>query len=292
MKYDISYGKHEVSFYRAHARPLQVPSIPESTFTGRDNLLLGGLASVDVFGDNFLPSYTEGDNSMVVATDTMKNFVYAQALEYGGATQEGLAAFLARRFIETYPHMPAVRVSIEEIPFQSHSERLASCDGRSDRGLAIAEVDRDGLRDLQAGRLGLRMIKLTGSSFADFQRDRYTTLPAVRDRPLHVFIDCRWRYRDPARVALGGPEGLVPGEQVRDHLLHTFDGFVSMSIQHLLNEMGTRLLARFPALREVDLVAQNRLWDISATDASDPRVRVFSNPKPAHGNITLRLTRT
>ncbi len=291
MKYDISYGKHEISFYRAHARPLKVAAIPESTFTGRDNLLLGGVAYVDVFGDNFLPSYTEGDNSMVVATDTMKNFVYAQALEYEGATLEGLAAFLARRFVETYPHMQAVRVHIDEVPFTAQSDRLASWDGGSDHGVAVAEWDRSGLRDLRAGRIGMRMIKLTGSAFAHFQRDRYTTLPEVLDRPLHVFVDCRWRYQDPARVASGQAEDLVPSEQVRDHLLHTFDDFVSMSIQHLLNEMGVRLLARFGQLSELDFEAQNRLWDTSATSERDPKVRVFSNPKPAHGFITLRLTR-
>jgi urate oxidase len=31
--------------------------------------------SVEVLGENFLPAYTEGDNSQVVATDTMKNFI-------------------------------------------------------------------------------------------------------------------------------------------------------------------------------------------------------------------------
>lgn len=291
MKYEISYGKHEISFYRAHARPLSVPAIPESTFTGRDNLLLGGIASVDVFGDNFLPAYTGGDNSMVVATDTMKNFVYAQGLEYEGATLEGLAAFLARRFVETYPHMQAVRVRIDEVPFEAHTDKLASWDAGSEHGQAVVEWDHGGLRDLVAGRIGMRMVKLTGSAFAHFQRDRFTTLPEVRDRPLHIFVNCRWRYTDPALVASGGGEGLVPGEQVRDHLLHTFDDFVSMSIQHLLNEMGMRLLDRFGQLSEVDFVAQNRLWDTSATSERDPKVRVFSNPKPAHGIITVRLTR-
>jgi urate oxidase / 2-oxo-4-hydroxy-4-carboxy-5-ureidoimidazoline decarboxylase len=291
MKYEISYGKHEISFYRAHARHLSVPAIPESTFTGRDNLVLGGVASVDVFGENFLPSYTHGDNSMVVATDTMKNFVYAQALEYGGATFEGLAAHLARRFVETYPHMHAVRVRIDEVPFDSHSDKLASWAAGTDHSIAIAEWGAGGLRDLQAGRLGMRLLKLTGSAFADFQRDQYTTLPETRDRPLHVFVGCRWRYADPGQVAAGAADGLVPSEQVRDHLIHTFDEFVSMSIQHLLHEMGSRLLDRFPQLREVDFAAQNRLWDTSAASEADPQVRVFSNPKPAYGNITLRMTR-
>ena len=78
---------------------------------------------------------------------------------------------------------------------------------------------------------------------------------------------------------------------MRDLVGHTFDDFVSMSIQHLVHEMGVRLLDRFPALSEVSFEAQNRLWDTSAVSEKDPQARVFSDPKPAHGHIALRLTR-
>ena len=56
-----------------------------------------GRASIDVFGDNFLPAYTEGDNRNVVATDTMKNFVYAMALQFQGDRYETFADFLQVR---------------------------------------------------------------------------------------------------------------------------------------------------------------------------------------------------
>ncbi len=290
MKHEISYGKHQISVYRSYAQPLRVPAIPESSFTGRHNALLAARVTVDVFGDNFLPAYTEGDNLMVVATDTMKNFTYAMALEYGGATLEGFAAFLARRFVETYPQMERVRVRCEEIPFQELSDKLLSWAG-GDHGMAEVEVTRDRLLSAECGRLGMRLVKLTGSAFADFQRDRYTTLPEVRDRPLHTWVDVTWRYIDPEAALTGDAAGYVPSEQVRDLCERTFDGFVSMSIQHLVHEMGRRLLDRFPLLSEVSFTAQNRTWDTSATSEADPLVRVFSDPKPAHGNITLRLTR-
>jgi urate oxidase len=74
-------------------------------------------------------------------------------------------------------------------------------------------------------------------------------------------------------------------------VIATFDEFVSMSIQHLVYEMGQRLLKRFAALSEVSFEAQNRLWDTSKVSESDPRTRVFSDPKPAHGNIGLTLRR-
>jgi urate oxidase len=82
----------------------------------------------------------------------------------------------------------------------------------------------------------------------------------------------------------------VASEQVADHVRHTFDGFVSMSIQHLVHEMGQRLLDRFAQLSEVRFEAQNRLWDTSAGSEGGP-AKVFSDPKPAHGTIGLTLKR-
>ena len=289
MKYEISYGKHAIPFYRELGAPLMVPAIPESTFAGRRNVVLGGTATVDVFGDNFLPAYTEGDNSMVVATDTMKNFVHAQALEYGGATAEGFAGFLARRFAQTYPQMRRVRVRIDQAEFAELSDRLVSWDDGSDHGWASATWGPDGLEDFEAGRSGMRLVKLTGSAFAAFQRDRYTTLPEVRDRPLHVFLDTAWRYGDPSGVAAGEVIQLVPSEQVRDLCAAVFDHFVSLSIQHLVHEIGLRLLERFQQLSEVSFTGQNRTWDTVAGQLGE--LRVFADPRPAHGNITLRLTR-
>ena len=45
-------------------------------------------SEVVVRGETFLDAYTRGDNSSVVATDSMKNFILSQAREYEGATLE------------------------------------------------------------------------------------------------------------------------------------------------------------------------------------------------------------
>ena len=273
MKTEIRYGKHNVSFYRTH--PVRG--------------LLAGRVSVDVFGDNFLPAYTEGDNREVVATDTMKNFVYAMALEYPGASHEGFAAFLARRFLSTYPQMQWLRLLVEEIPFALHSQKLLS-PLDDDYGSVELELGRDGLRTLRCGRRHLRLVKLTGSAFRDFARDPYTTLPDVSDRPLYIYLDVHWRYRR-IEDGISDSAARIASEQVRDSVIDTFDHFVSMSIQHLVHEMGTRLLDQFAEMVEVSFDAQNRLWDTSKVSDSDPMTRVFSDPKPAHGVIGLTLSR-
>src|SRR5260370_4384389 len=95
--YSISYGKARVPFYRVYAQPLVgLTPIPEAEFTERPNVLFAAEVDVEVFGDNFLPAYTEGDNANAVATASMKNFVFAQALAYDGATLDGLLEHLSR----------------------------------------------------------------------------------------------------------------------------------------------------------------------------------------------------
>src|SRR5207247_10547951 len=140
VKAEIRYGKHEVSFYRTHPT----------------RGLLAGRVSVDVFGDNFMPAYTEGDNRDVVATDTMKNFVYAAALEYPGASHEGFAAFLGRRFLATYPQMQWLRLLLLPTPFAQHSQKLLS-PLDDDYGNVEIEVGREGICSLRCGRRGVRL---------------------------------------------------------------------------------------------------------------------------------------
>src|SRR2546421_2943068 len=209
MRQVIRYGKHNVSFYRTHPT----------------RGLLAGRANIDVFGDNFLPAYTEGDNREVVATDTMKNFVYAMALEYPGASHEGFAAFLGRRLLDTYPQMNALRIFVREIPFAAHSSKLLS-PLEDDYGTVELELGRDGLRSLRCGRRNLRLVKLTGSAFRDFARDAYTTLPEASDRPLFIHLDVHWRYR---RMDDAVDEGAarIDSVTVRDAIIQTFDDFVS-----------------------------------------------------------------
>jgi urate oxidase len=308
MSHAIRYGKADVAFYRTYAHPLTgLTSVPESAFTGRDNRLFAASVDVEVFGDNFLPAYTAGDNRMVVATDSMKNFVFAKALEYAGATLEGFLRFLGERFLETYSQMEWLRLTAHELPFEAArvptdvgvgsfgASTLLFAQQRDDRAMASLEVVRaDGgvlPRALRCGREGLRLIKLSGSSFAQFVRDEFTTLPEVVDRPLFIYLDVFWTYVDPAAALADGPTGYVAPEQVRDVVATVFHQFVSMSIQHLVHEMGQRLLLRFPSLASVSFEAQNRLWDTMLVDESDPARKVYGDPRPPYGSIGLTLTR-
>jgi urate oxidase len=302
---NIEYGKADVAFYRTYARPLEgLTPIPESAFVGRPNILFANEVEVLVLDQTLAPAYTEGDNSLVVATDTMKNFVHQVAIEFDGATLEEYLFFLAKRFFQTWSHVNSLRVSGRELPFPAftvpgdggfvRSSTLHS-EYRNNYGTASLDVVRDGdnakIVGHQCGRKELHQIKVTGSSFANFVRDQYTTLASVTDRPLYIYLDVAWRYADIADAVSADHHRYVASEQVRDLVGTVFHEFVSMSIQHLMHEMGQRLLARFPQLDEVVFDGQNRLWDTVAVSETDSKIKSYCDPRPPYGSLHLTLRR-
>ena len=305
-RYSISYGKMRVPVYRVYASPLRgIRAVPESPFTGRENTIFALEVDVEVFGSNFLPAYTQGDNANVVATDSMKNFILRQALEYKGATLEGFLNELGHRFLATYPQMESLRLTGRELPFRatpapredggfSASEVLFRRD-HGDFGTATLEFARsnDGavVTSHRCGREEMQLLKVTGSAFTAFLRDDYTTLPERRDRPLYIYMDLSWRYTNLADLLNPTHEAYVPSEQVRDVAQTVFHEFVSESIQHLVHEMGNRILDRFPQLAEVSFAAQNRTRDPMAQSETDEKVKVYSDPFSAYGLIRLTLSR-
>lgn len=306
-RFAISYGKAHVPVYRVYAQPLTgVTPIPESAFTGKRNTLLALEVDVEVFGRNFLPSYTEGDNSRVVATDSMKNFVLRQALAYEGATIEGFLDMLGRGFLERYEQMERLRLTARELPFVpvavptgtarefAGSEVLFSR-SHGDYAVAVLEFDRTEdkptLTRHRCGRAGMQLLKVTGSSFTRFVRDDFTTLPERSDRPLYVFLDLSWTYTDAADLLDLSRGRYVAAEQMRDLVAVVFHEFVSESIQHLVHEMGTRVFTRFPQLAEISFEAQNRTPDPAAVSPDDARVKVYTDPFSAYGLIKLTMRR-
>ncbi|MEJ7802055.1 MAG: factor-independent urate hydroxylase [Candidatus Limnocylindria bacterium] len=306
MKHEIRYGKADVRVYRTHAEPLTgITSIPESPFAGRDNTLAAAEIEVVVRGEVFLDAYTKGDNRLVVATDTMKNFIHAVSLRAHARTLEEWLFEVGTAFLDTYPQMELLTMIGRDLSFPAAlvpsedgfeaSARLFARD-RSDYGSARLDLarDEDGsvrITDHESGRRELQLIKITGSAFADFARDEHTTLPERPDRPLYIWCDIGWHYADASHAVLADPARYVAAEQVADLANAVFHEFVSLSIQHLVNEIGLRMLDRWPQLDEVSFDAQNRLWDLVAESSENSRIRTYSDPRPPFGHIGLVLRR-
>ncbi len=203
----------------------------------------------------FDAAYTHGDNSRLIATDTMKNRVYALAQGRPAEAIEDFAAALAGHFLAEHAHVASVRVHIAEQPWQritidGRDHPHAFIGGGSEARTAVALRSRERLR-FEAGIEGLQVLKTTGSGFSGFIRDQYTTLPETQDRILATEVQARWLY-SAARVDFDDVH-----RRVRTALLETFATHDSLSVQQTLHAMGAAALAACATLEEITLTLPN-----------------------------------
>jgi len=270
------YGKGDVVVYRLN-RDGNAPAGQSPVF-GANVLML-------VYGDAFWPTYTTGDNSGLIATDSMKNFIQRETLNYDGASLDGLCHFLASKFLNTYPQVAGAQVSAVEIPYAATGpENIAFAPTGPDRATARIELTREAVVEAVSGIRGFKLLRLSGSAFQGFVRDEYTTLPDVADRPLHMWLDLEWQYSEPLSAIAGGAIG-----KVRDIVHEIFRGFESGSIQQVIYQIGTRVLETLPEISEIHLEANNRTWDTIVEDGR--RVAILTDPRPPYGCLGLRLKR-
>ncbi|KAK6135939.1 hypothetical protein DH2020_030322 [Rehmannia glutinosa] len=159
-----------------------------------------------------LPAYTHGDNSDIVATDTMKNTVYVKAKEcMQPLSPEDFAIVLGKHFTSFYQQVTAAIINIVEKPWER--------------------------------------IKINGQphehGFEGFIRDKYTILPETRERMLATEVTASWRYPFETLAS-------IPAEQlyfmekymdVKKVLIDTFfgpteGGVYSPSVQSTLYHMA------------------------------------------------------
>ncbi len=270
------YGKADVIAYRLHRAGNQPAG--QSPFFGANVTML-------LYGEAFWPTYTTGDNSGLVATDSMKNFIQRETLNFAGAALEPYCRFLAEKFLSTYPQTEGMQVSAEEIPYEAlGGGSVAFAPAGPDRAFASVEVTRGGIVDAQSGVRGFKLLRLGGSAFTGFVRDQYTTLPDIRNRPLHMWLDLDWRYTGTEEAFQG-----TSAAQVRRLVHDVFLGFESGSIQQVIYQLGTRILEEMPAIAEVNLEANNRTWD--AVAESGEELGVFTDARPPYGVLGLSLKR-
>src|SRR6476646_3420166 len=147
---------------------------------------------VGLEGD-FDAAYTAGDNTGLLATDTMRNTVYAIAKQYPIDPIEGFGRRLIEHFLAAGPGVTRARVHIVEHPWarlevggRPHEHAFQ----RDSGGNRVATVAGDGGEpQIESGIDDLLVLKTTGSGWEGFLRDRYTTLPETSDRILETIIE-------------------------------------------------------------------------------------------------------
>jgi urate oxidase len=100
-----------------------------------------------------------------------------------------------------------------------------------------------------------------------------------------MWLDLEWNYVAPDAAFSGGAVTARVRQIVRD----VFTSFESGSIQQVIYQMATKVLADVPAITEVRLEANNRTWDTIAEQGD--ALGVYTDARPPYGCLGLTLKR-
>jgi urate oxidase / 2-oxo-4-hydroxy-4-carboxy-5-ureidoimidazoline decarboxylase len=271
------YGKGDVIAYRLNR---------DGVTANRQTPVFGASVKMLLYGDAFWPTYTTGDNTGLIATDSMKNFIQRETLNYAGPDLEGYCHFLGAKFLSIYPQVEGLQICAVEIPHAALQPGSAAfAPAGPECCTARLEMNRAGIVEIASGIRGFRLLRLGGSAFHGFVRDEYTTLPDIKNRPLRMGLDLEWSYTG-AGAAFS--EGEISAA-VRAMVHRVFEGFESGSIQEVIYQIGTKMLAEIPAIAEVHLEAENRTWDTVIERGEE--LGIYTDARPPYGCLGLRLRR-
>lgn len=253
--------------------------------------------NVNVFltGD-FEACFVAGDNTGLLATDTMKNTVYAVARNSTATTPEAFGIEYAQFLAGRNPQISHVRVYIEEktwirIKANGVHHGSAFLQRGPDVATANIELPQGGPPTVTSGVKGLVVLKTSHSAFAGFKRDELTTLPETWDRLFGTEATITWVYNSPP-ADFGATRTAI-----LDSLLTTFANHDSLSVQQTLYAMAAEVLATQPLVLELTLTMPNRHnipIDFSRNQPPfnfEPNNSIFVPQDEPSGHIHARVTR-
>jgi urate oxidase len=234
--------------------------------------------------------YTDGDNQSCLATDTMKNTVYAFARRDPIDHVETFASQLAEHFAAK-PEVTLVRIDAAEhpwdwLPVAGRPHPTAFVRRGDEEWTVLVKRSTAGLT-VTAGLRGLVVLKTADSAFAGFPRDEYTTLPDTRDRLLATSITAAWNYTS-------GFSDFAARAAVRTALVETFASHHSESVQHTLYAMGEAALSACAGVTDIHIALPNRhhlLVDLTPFGLDNPN-EIFVATNQPFGVIEARISRT
>jgi urate oxidase len=211
-------------------------------------------ANIELEGE-FAESYTKGDNSRIVATDTMKNTVYALAANHKLDSIESFAQSLVEHFLQKYSHVAAVTVSIQQDRWLriDHNHPHAFVSGGDEKRICKISRRRTGTATQRTGGIdGLVVVKTANSAFTGFLRDQFTTLPETSDRIFGTSVRAEWIYTP-------GPHDFNSiYDRSRSRIIDVFAKHKSMAVQETEYEMGKAVLDACPEIEEISITLPNQ----------------------------------
>lgn len=246
--------------------------------------------AIALAGD-FASSYIAGDNSLVIATDTMKNTVNALASQHLGVETERFARTLAAHFLTKYPQVKTATVKTSERVWERltvggapHPHSFSGGQRAQPFTVVIAEGDAV---STQSGIADLLILKSTQSGFEGFPRCEFTTLRETNDRILATSLTATWTWRaEPANYS-------AANHAIVTALLSPFALNYSPSVQTTLFQMGEGALAAVPEISRIHLSMPNKHClpiDLSPLGLEN-RHEVFLPTDEPHGLIEATMGR-
>jgi urate oxidase len=241
---------------------------------------------------DFAAAHLHGDQSAVLPTDTQKNTAYAFAKEHGLRAIEEYALTLARHFVDDVEPVRGARISVDEfawerVPVGGEGHDHTWVRRGPEVRMTVVDVSAEGT-EVVSGLRDLVLLKSTGSEFAGFLKDRYTTLAETHDRIMSTALEARWRYTDL------GVEWDKTWADVRRILLEQFATVHSLALQQTLWEMGRAVLEAHPEIAEINLQAPNKhhfAVDLSPFGLENPNEVFYAADRP-YGLIEATVTRS
>jgi len=243
---------------------------------------------------DFADAHVSGDQRLVVATDTMKNTVYAFAKDRLTGAPEAFGLDLARHFAG-YPQVARATITIRQ-----HAWDRVDVDGRpapdafvrSGRftRTAVVAVAGDAV-SIEAGVEDLIVMKTAKSAFKGFERDRYTTLEDTDDRLMATKVTATWGYGDAAAGGRFDFDAAHAG--ALDSLLASLAEHVSPAVQTSIWIMASAMLDANASLEWVRMILPNlHHWTVDLSPFGlENRGEVFVATTEPHGLIDATVRR-
>jgi urate oxidase len=201
-------------------------------------------------------AYTEGNNSQLVATDTMRNTVYALAAQNDIADIETFAKLLGTHFVSRNNHISLASIEIAEdlwtrVEVQGKPHGSAFVGGSREKRVTHVDCLRSQIT-VESGIEDLIVMKTAGSEFSGFLRDEFTTLSDTRDRIFATSIAAHWAYKKP------DANFDQNYEIARKTILEVFAQHHSLGVQQTLFAIGDRVLEACSDIEEIRISMPNQ----------------------------------
>ena len=274
---DHYYGKADVTVYRlirdGSAGPDRTP-------------VFGANVKMLTWGGAFWPTYLRGDNTGLIATDSMKNFIQRETFGFTESGLENYCRYIGRKFLDTYPQVEGLQMTAVHLPYAGLEGGVAFVPAGPDQAFARIEMTQERVVSAVSGIQGFKLLRLRGSAFQGFVRDEHTTLPDRPSRVLHMWLDLEWSYTN---LDAAFSDGAVT-RATRAIVMDVFKSFESASIQQIIHKMGTRIFSDIPEISELRFEANNRTWDVIQERGEE--FGVYVDPPAPYGVLGLTLTRS